>query len=212
MNVEMIYSRVSKIALLTLILLLTGCTGLSNHGEKKTETPDIEPLTPKQVIEYIEIFYMQCDKTNEQILAGEGYTLSATDKTEDLLFRLNFFTGGLYYDGIFDRQLSLDLINNSVASEAFLDDYYRAINVKKMYTDHLTAHWLTYNPFIRIELVESYPAEIYWFYKNIPEEILRRVYIEKDGVTLPQYLDLIQIFNLKSRQYYTQVRTSSQIV
>jgi hypothetical protein len=37
---------------------------------------------------------------------------------------------------------------------------------------------------------------MYWFYKNIPEEILRRVYIEKDGLTLMQYLDFIDEYSL----------------
>lgn len=168
---------------------------MSDRGDNLIVAPDIEPLTPVQVVEYIEIFHMQCDKTSEQILAGEEYTLSATEKTEDLLFRINFFTGGLY-DEVFNKRLPLDITQNSVASEAFLDDYNRAISIKEIYTGHLTAHWMSLHPFLRIELLETYPAEIYWFYKNIPEEILRRVYIEKDGMTLPQYLDLMEIYRL----------------
>ena len=78
-------------------MLLTGCSAFSSQNEGTTgEKPDLEPLTPEQLVEYIGIFHLQCDKTEEQILAGEDYILVATDETKDLLFRINFFTDGLH--------------------------------------------------------------------------------------------------------------------
>jgi len=154
------------------------------------KNPNLEPLTPEQMIEYIEIFHLQCDKTTEQILAGEEYSLIATEETADLLFRINFLTNGLhgepsrYYP--FGSTFPL-----KDAGEEFSEVYLIALTAKDKYTGYLTAHWGREYPFLRVEHVECYPAEMYWFYISIPEEILRRIYIEQNGMSLPQYLDFI---------------------
>ena len=160
--------------------------------------PDLEPLRPEQIIEYVEIFHLKCDKTMEQIFAGEEYTLIATEETEDLLFRINFFTNGLHWEMTENpRYIPIgSLYPLSEASEEFKDDYIKALDAKAKYTGYLTAHWGIPFPFLRLEHVESYPAEMYWFYRNIPEEILRRVYIEIDGMPLMQYLDLMRKYSL----------------
>ncbi|MDR0491378.1 MAG: hypothetical protein LBH28_09080, partial [Oscillospiraceae bacterium] len=83
------------------------------------------------------------------------------------------------------------------ASKEFLEIYKRGLDAKEKYTGYLTAHWgIIHYSFLRLEHVENYPAEMYWFYKNIPEEMLRRVYIEKDGLTLMQYLDFIEEYRM----------------
>jgi len=80
-------------------------------------------------------------------------------------------------------------------SEDFLEAYLRAINVKEHYTGWLVEHWHVTGvhdfPFLRVEHLEHFPAEMYWFYMNLPYEIQRRVHIEIDGMPLPYFLDLI---------------------
>jgi len=162
------------------------------------ENPNLEPLTPEQMIEYIEIFHLECNKTAEQIMAGEEYSLTATEETADLLFRINFFTNGLHGE-LFEHSVrpigSYYPLN--YASKEFKEIYINALNAKIKYTGYLTVHWEIDYAFLRVEHVEFYPAEMYWFYKNIPEEILRRVYIEVDaGMPLMQYIDFMESYSL----------------
>ena len=162
------------------------------------ENPNLESLTPEQMVEYIEIFYLECDKTTEQILSGEEYTITASEETADLLFRINFFTNGLHGE-VLDNSPAFPVgsiypLNH--ASKEFREIYINALDAKIKYTGYLTAHWRIPFPFLRLEHVEFYPAEMYWFYKNIPDEILRRVYIDVDGMPLMQYIDLMENYCL----------------
>jgi hypothetical protein len=146
-------------------------------------------------MEYIDIFHLECDKTEEEIMAGFNYSLSATDDTADLLFRINVFTNGLHGEQskYFDIGSHYPL---KEAGEEFFEAYLGALNAKEKYTGYLTEQYRVDFPFLLVEHVECYPAEMYWFYRSIPEEILRRIYVEKDGLPLMQYLDLIEMYVL----------------
>jgi len=171
------------------------------------ENPNVEPLTPEQVLEYIEIFRLEVDITESQLLAGERFNLTATEDTANILFSLNFFTTGMHVEftrwqqfynyGFFSFDGWI-----TTASREFREDYQRAFFTKEHYTGWLTAHWYTTHrdyihyidfPFLRIEHVENFPSEMYWFYKNIPYEIQRRVHIEINGLSLPYFLDFIEM-------------------
>jgi hypothetical protein len=130
-------------------------------------------------------------------MAGEDYTLVATEKTAELLFRINFFTNGLHVEPTnrYPTIESAPPLNE--ASEKFLEDYQSALSAKERFTGYLTAHWLRAYPFLRVEHVEFYPAEMYWFYKSIPEDILRRVYVEIERMFLTQYLDIMVMYRLE---------------
>ena len=107
------------------------------------ENPNVQPLTPKQLLEYIEIFRLEIDITEEQIPAGEDFVLTATDETEDILFSLNFFTTGLHdFSRLLFPFLIPDRLSNRLyydplyhnVSEEFLEAYLRALDVKEHYT------------------------------------------------------------------------------
>ena len=160
------------------------------------ERPELDPLTPNQVLEYIDIFHLEVDITSDQILAGEDFVLTATDETAELLFRINYFTTGLHTEwALLDYFFPVD-----AASEEFFEAYVVAYNARRNYAGFLTAHWrpaVARTPFLRIEHVMHFPEEIYQFYINIPHEILRRVYIEVDGLPLWQYLDLLHGYYIR---------------
>ena len=66
---------------------------LMTYGEMtdiRRSNPRLDLLTPERIIEHKDIYFLDCDKTDEQILAGEPYTLMVTKETEDLIFRINF--------------------------------------------------------------------------------------------------------------------------
>ena len=188
----------SIIVALLLLLLLSSCRTqiIEQEDAFKVENPNLDPLTPEQVVEYIDIFYLECDKTTEQILAGEDYVLTATDETADLLMRINFFTNGLHtnYNKAAEGEV-LERVDRT--SSEFYNAYVGAQNAKDKYTGHLTAHWMATYPSLLVEHIIYYPPEIYWFYKNIPEEILRRVYIVVDDLPLMQYIFFLNKYELK---------------
>jgi len=184
-------------------LLMRGCPELSDWQRSRealrmVRNPNLEQLTPEQVLEYIEIFHLKADITSEQVLAGVGFTLTATDETADLLLRINYFTAGLHIELWGDPPVgSLFPLNRM--SEEFLDAYLRALDARAKYTGFLTTHWgfrYPFMPFLHVKHVENFPAEMYWFYKNIPEMILLRIYVEIDGMPLMQYLALIEGYGL----------------
>ena len=185
------------IIVVMLLSLLTGCAKTSSQqGGSTLENPNLDPLTPEQAVEYIEIFHLACDKTTEQILAGEDYILTATDETSDLLFRINFFTVALHPPVMYKTMKMGTMYPLNIASKAFRETYISAFAAREKYFGYITKDWIIRDAFLLEEHVESYPAEMYWFYKNIPEDILRRIYVEKDGMQLPQYLDYLITYGL----------------
>ena len=192
----------TALALVSLLaLLLVGCAESSDLQERKTmENPKLNPLTPEQVLEYIEIFHLESDINREQILTGERFILTATDETADLLFRVNFFTAGLHrvaIQGDFPQNPEPWLGLISYMSREFFEAYRSAIIARERYVSWLTAHWGYFtHPFLRTEHVESFPAEIYSFYKSIPDEIIHRIYKEVDGMSLMNYIDLLWHYSL----------------
>ena len=172
------------------------------------ENPNAKPLTPEQLFEYIALFHLEVDISEDQILAGEEFILTATDETSEILFGINFFTNGLHEHfrerlPLFEP-IALTSMHTPIthASLEFTKDYLHALRVKEHYTGWLTEHWSIISdyydvnyyidfPFLRLEHVVHFPAEMYWFYMNLPYEIQRRVHIEVNGLSLPRFLELI---------------------
>ena len=117
-------NRKRNIAVLVLLLIAVTLIILSmREKENVLKNPNLDPLTPKQVVEYIGIFYLECDKTTEQNLAGESYTLTATEETADLLIRINFFTNELHSEGTRYNKVGEKTTIFEYSSKEFYDAY-----------------------------------------------------------------------------------------
>jgi len=185
-----------------LILLLVGCAQTKNGNGEDMKSPTFEPLTPEQMLEYIEIFSLETDITREQILAGERPRLTATEETAELMYSINFFTVGMQGDLIPNENRPVGTnYPLSQASEEFVEQYRRGQRMRQRYTGHLTEHWDNYlefgdQQFLRVQHVVYFPEEMYWFYKNLPYEIQRRIHVVVDGMPLMYYIELIEAYRL----------------
>lgn len=185
-----------------------------------TVNPEIQELTPDELLEYMEIFKLTCNKTDAEILAGAtDYRLNKTQETSAILEQFNTFTCGLHAYSVESRRVPgrISVINPGAYIEEdfspeFREIYMETLRLRQYYIGNLTKHW-AFEPesevyFLYWQHPTEFPAEIYRFYKSLPEEIVQRIHTKVDGLTLKEYIYYTRGYSLyeddkeKSRYEY----------